>query len=252
MNHKIAIVTGASRGLGRNAALRLASRGVDIIITYHSKRDEAEKVVAEIEAAGAKAAALQLDVSQSKSFTQFAVGVKAILQSKWQRNNFDYLVNNAGTGINIPFIETSEEQFDQMMNVHLKGVYFLTQKLVGLMADGGSILNISSGLARFSFPGYSAYAVMKGAVEVLSRYLAKELGARGIRVNTLAPGAIATDFGGGAVRDNQELNQHIASLTALGRVGLPDDIGGVIASMLSDDNRWVNGQRIEAAGGIFL
>ena len=252
MNHKIAIVTGGSRGLGKNTALRLASKGVDVIITYHSKREEADKVVAEIEAVGAKGVALQLDVSQSKTFVEFAVNVKAILQSKWQRDSFDYLVNNAGTGINTPFLETSEEQFDQMVNIHLKGVYFLTQKLVGLMADGGSIVNISSGLTRFSFPGYSAYAIMKGAIETLSKYLATELGARGINVNTVAPGAIETDFGGGAVRDNKELNDHIASLTALGRVGIPDDIGGVIASILSDDNRWVNGQRIEASGGMMI
>lgn len=252
MTQKIAIVTGSSRGLGKNTALRLASKGVDVIITYHSQAAEAEKVVAEIEAAGVKAAALQLDVSQSKTFAQFAADVKALLQSKWQRDSFDYLVNNAGTGINTPFLETSEEQFDSMVNIHLKGVYFLTQKLAGLLANGGSIVNISSGLTRFSFPGYSSYASMKGAVEVLSRYLAKELGARGINVNTVAPGAIETDFGGGAVRDNSQLNQHIASLTALGRVGLPDDIGGVIASILSDDNRWVNGQRIEASGGMML
>ncbi len=252
MNRKIAILTGASRGLGKNAALHLAKKGVDLIITYHSQADEAEKVVAEIEALGAKAAALKLDVSQSHTFAAFAEQVQSVLQSKWQRTGFDYLVNNAGTGINVPFMETSEAQFDQMMNIHLKGVYFLTQKLVGLMESGGSIVNISSGLARFTFPGYSAYAIMKGAIETLSRYLAKEFCVRGIRVNTIAPGAIETDFGGGAVRDNKELNQHIASLTALGRVGVPDDIGGVIASILSEDTRWVNGQRIEAAGGIFL
>jgi NAD(P)-dependent dehydrogenase (short-subunit alcohol dehydrogenase family) len=254
MSNKIAIVTGGSRGLGKNAALRLASKGVSVILTYRSQRNEAESVVAEIEAlgTGVKAAALQLDVAESKSFVQFATDVKIILQSKWQRSNFDYLVNNAGVGVNTPFLQTSEEQFDQMVNIHLKGVYFLTQKLVPLMADGGSIVNISSGLTRFSFPGYSAYAIMKGAIEVLSKYLAKELGARGINVNTVAPGAIETDFGGGAVRDNRELNQHIASLTALGRVGVPDDIGGVIASVLSDDNRWVNGQRIEASGGMSL
>ncbi|RYY76656.1 MAG: SDR family oxidoreductase [Gammaproteobacteria bacterium] len=252
MTHKIALVTGGSRGLGKNTALRLAGKGVDVIITYHSQREEADKVVAEIEATGAKAAALQLDVSQSKTFVEFAANVKAILQSKWQRDSFDYLVNNAGTGINTPFLETSEEEFDLMVNIHLKGVYFLTQKLAGLIANGGSIVNISSGLTRFSFPGYSAYASMKGAIEVLSKYLAKELGARGINVNTVAPGAIETDFGGGAVRDNKELNDHIASLTALGRVGVPDDIGGVIASILSDDNRWVNGQRIEASGGMMI
>lgn len=252
MTQKIALVTGGSRGLGKNTALRLASKGVDIIITYHSQRQEAEKVVADIEAAGARAVALQLDVGQSKTFTQFAVDLKAVLYSGWQRDSFDYLVNNAGTGINTPFLETNEEQFDLMVNIHLKGVYFLTQKLTGLLADGGSIVNISSGLTRFSFPGYSAYAIMKGAVEVLGRYLAKELGPRGITVNTVAPGAIETDFGGGVVRDNKQLNEHIASLTALGRVGMPDDIGGVIASILSDDNRWVNGQRIEASGGIML
>lgn len=252
MNRKIAVVTGASRGLGKSAALHLAAKGVDLIITYHSKREEADKVVADIAVQGAKAVALQLDVSRSDSFAQFAAEVKTALQTHWQRDTFDYLVNNAGTGINIPFTETSEQQFDQMMNMHLKGVYFLTQKLAGLIAEGGSILNISSGLTRFCFPGYSAYAIMKGAVEVLSRYLAKELGARGIRVNTLAPGAIETDFGGGSVRDNRELNQHIASLTALGRVGLPDDIGGAIAAILSEDNRWVNGQRIEVSGGILL
>jgi NAD(P)-dependent dehydrogenase (short-subunit alcohol dehydrogenase family) len=252
MTQKIALVTGGSRGLGKNAALKLASKGVGLIITYQSQQLEAAKVVAEIEAAGGKAVALQLDVGQSKSFTQFAADVKAVLQSKWQRDSFDYLVNNAGTGSTTPFLETSEEQFDLMVNIHLKGVYFLTQKLAGLIADGGSIVNISSGLTRFSFPGYSAYAIMKGAVEVLSKYLAKELGSRGINVNTVAPGAIETDFGGGAVRDNKELNNHIASLTALGRVGLPDDIGGVIASVLSDDNRWVNGQRIEASGGMMI
>ena len=252
MTQKIALVTGGSRGLGKNTALRLASRGVDVIITYHSQHEEADRVVGEIEAMGTKAVALQLDVGQSNTLVKFAADVKAILQSKWQRNSFDYLVNNAGTGINTPFLETSEEQFDLMVNIHLKGVYFLTQKLAGLIADGGSIVNISSGLTRFSFPGYSAYAIMKGAVEILSRYLAKELGARGINVNTVAPGAIETDFGGGVVRDNKELNDHIASLTALGRVGVPDDIGGVIASVLSDDNCWVNGQRIEASGGMMI
>lgn len=252
MTNKIAIVTGGSRGLGKNAALHLARKGVDVILTYRSQQKEAESVVAEIEATGAKAVALQLDVAESKSFAQFATDVKILLQSKWKRDSFDYLVNNAGVGVNAPFLETSEEQFDQMVNIHLKGVYFLTQKLVLLMANGGSIVNISSGLTRFSFPGYSAYAIMKGAVEVLSKYLAKELGTRGINVNTVAPGAIETDFGGGVVRDNSELNKHIASLTALGRVGLPDDIGGVIASVLSDDNRWVNGQRIEASGGMNL
>ncbi len=252
MGNKIAIVTGGSSGLGRNAALRLASKGVDVIITYNHQEKDAESVVNEIEAKGGKAAALRLDVARTTAFAQFATAVKTLLQTKWQRESFDYLVNNAGTGINTPFMETTEEQFDQMANIHLKGVYFLTQHLAPLMANGGSIVNISSGLTRFCFPGYSAYAIMKGAIELFSRYLAQELGSRGIRVNTVAPGAIETDFGGGVVRDNQELNKHIASLTALGRVGVPDDIGGVIASILAEDNRWGNGQRLEASGGIHL
>lgn len=252
MANKIAIITGASRGLGKNTALHLANKGVDVIFTYRSQREEADKVVAEIEATGAKATALQLDVADSKSFTNFVNDVKIILQTKWQRENFDYLVNNAGIGMNAPFAQTSEEQFDQLMNVHFKGVFFLTQKLLPLIIDGGRIVNISTGLTRFSFPGYSAYASMKGAIEVLSKYLAKELGARGIAVNVVAPGAIETDFGGGLVRDNSDLNKHIALVTALGRAGVPDDIGGVIASLLSDDNRWVNAQRIEASGGMNL
>ncbi len=249
---KIAIVTGGSRGLGRDMALQLAAKERDVILTYHSKSDEAQSVIAQIEAMGRKAVALQLDVSQSGNFEAFAEQVKAALQMTWERDSFDFLVNNAGTGFYAPFIETTEEQFDQMVNVHFKSVFFLTQKLLPLMNDGGRIINISSGLARFSYPGSSAYASMKGAVETLSRYMARELGARGIAVNVVAPGAIATDFGGGHVRDNPELNQQIASQTALGRVGLPEDIGGVVASLLSDEMGWVNGQRIEVAGGIHL
>ena len=252
MTNKIAIVTGGSRGLGKNAALKLASKGVDFIITYRTQKGEADAVVAEAESLGVKAAAVQLDVAESKTFAAFAETVKNLLNSKWQRNNFDFLVNNAGIGINTPFAQTTEEQFDQLVNIHFKGVFFLTQTLLPLIADGGRILNISTGLTRFCFPGYGAYAAMKGAIEVLSKYLAKELGARGIAVNVVAPGAIETDFGGGAVRDNEQLNSHIASFTALGRVGVPDDIGGVIASLLSDDNRWVNAQRIEASGGMML
>ena len=252
MNEKIAIVTGASRGLGRNTALKLAARGVDVIVTYRNDRAEAEAVVAEIERLGARGAALQLDVSQRGAGTAFSEQVKAVLQSRWQRPHFDFLVNNAGIGIHASFAETTEEQFDQLMNIHVKGVFFLTQALLPLIADGGRIVNVSTGLTRFAIPGYAAYAAMKGAVEVLTRYLAKELGARGIAVNVVAPGAIETDFGGGAVRDNRELNAYLAAQTALGRVGVPDDIGGVIASLLSDDNRWVNAQRIEASGGMFL
>lgn len=249
---KIAIVTGGSRGLGRDMALQLAARERDIILTYHSRADEARAVVAQIEGMGRKAVALQLDVSQSHTFDAFAGQVKEALQTTWQRDTFDFLVNNAGVGFYAPFAETTEEQFDQMVDIHFKSVFFLTQKLLPLMADGGRIINISSGLARFSYPGSSTYASMKGAVEVLSRYMAKELGPRGIAVNVVAPGAIETDFGGGHVRDNKELNQQISSATVLGRVGQPDDIGGVVASLLSDEMRWVNGQRIEVAGGIHL
>jgi NAD(P)-dependent dehydrogenase (short-subunit alcohol dehydrogenase family) len=250
-NRKIAFVTGGSRGLGRNTALHLARKGVDVILTYRSQRAEAESAVAEIVALGGRAIALQLDVAESRSFSAFAGEVKTALATHWQRERFDYLVNNAGIGIHASFAETTEAQFDELVNIHLKGPFFLTQSLLPLIADGGRIVNISSGLARFALPGY-AYGAMKGAIEVLTRYQAKELGARGIAVNVVAPGAIETDFGGGAVRDNAQLNAFVASQTALGRVGLPDDIGGVIASLLSEDNRWINGQRIEASGGMFL
>ena len=252
MTNKIAIITGGSRGLGKNTALKLASQGVDLIITYRSQKAEADAVVAQAQALGVQAAAVQLDVAESKTFAAFASTVKDLLDRKWQRTNFDFLVNNAGIGINVPFAQTTEEQFDQLVNIQFKGVFFLTQTLLPLIADGGRIINISTGLTRFSFPGYAAYASMKGAIEVLSKYLAKELGARGIAVNVVAPGAIETDFGGGVVRDNEQLNNHIASVTALGRVGVPDDIGGVIASLLSEDNRWVNAQRIEVSGGMML
>lgn len=209
-------------------------------------------MVKQIEKSGHKACALQLDIANSKSFAAFAQQVKNILKEKWHSDSFDFLVNNAGTGVHASFAETTAEQFDQVMNIHLKGVFFLTQKLLPLMADNGRIINISSGLTRFALPGYAAYASAKGAVETLTNYLAKELGARGIAVNVVAPGAIETDFGGGAVRDNQQINSFVASQTALGRVGLPDDIGGVISSLLSDDNRWVNAQRIEVSGGMFI
>lgn len=252
MSNKIAIITGGSRGLGKNAALALAKKGVDVILTYHSKEAEAASVVAAIEQTGARAVALQLDAGNSASFDTFAAQVKKVLQQKWERQTFDYLVNNAGIGIHAGFADTTEAQFDQLMNIHFKGTFFLTQKLLPLIADHGRIINLSSGLTRFSYPGYAAYASMKGAVEVLTRYLAKELGPRGIAVNTVAPGAIETDFGGGAVRDNAQLNQMIASQTALGRVGVADDIGGMIASLLSEDNRWINAQRIEASGGMML
>jgi NAD(P)-dependent dehydrogenase (short-subunit alcohol dehydrogenase family) len=251
-NRKIAVVTGGSRGLGRNTALHLARRGVDVILTYRSQRTEAEQVVAEIAALGGSAVALQLDVAESGTFDSFVETLKGVLSEHWQRKTFDSLVNNAGIGIHAAFADTTEEQFDELVRIQLKGPFFLTQKLLPLIADNGRIVNLSSGLTRFSLPGYAAYAAMKGAMEVLTRYQAKELGARGIAVNIVAPGAIETDFGGGTVRDNAQVNAFIASQTALGRVGLPDDIGGMVASLLSDDNRWVNGQRIEASGGMFL
>ena len=249
---KIALVTGGSRGLGKNAAMALASTGRDVIITYHSRHDEAEKVVAEIKSLGRRAAALQLDVSNTAGFDGFFEKVKQTLTTDFGRGTFDFLINNAGTGMYVPFAETTEAQFDQMVNIHLKSTYFLTQKALPLLQDGGGVVNLSSGLARFSFVGSSAYATMKGGIEIMTRYMAKELGGRGIRANVVAPGAIEKDFRGGRVRDNKEINDHIASLTALGRVGLPDDIGGVVAFRCSDEARWVNGQRIEVSGGIFL
>ena len=248
---KTAIITGGSRGLGRDMALQIAGRGTDVILTYLSKKDEADAVVSQIEAMGQKAVALQLDSGQVSSFDAFAGEVRSAL-SAMGREKFDYLVNNAGVGLYEPFATTSEEGFDSMVNIHFKGVFFLTQKLLPLISDGGRIVNISSGLARFSYDNYSAYGACKGAVETLTRYLAKELGPRGIAVNVVAPGAIETDFGGGAVRDNPDFNKAIASATALGRVGKPEDIGGVVASLLSEEMRWVNGQRIEVTGGILL
>lgn len=248
----IAIITGGSRGLGRSMALQLAERGVDVIVTYRNRSDEAQSVVAEIERRGRTAAALQLDVANAASFEDFAASVKTLLSERFGRADFDYLVNNAGLGFHATFMETSEAQFDELMNVLLKVPFLLTQKLLPLMKDGGRILNVSSGLARFTLPGYAAYATMKGGIEVLTRYLAKELGPRRIAVNVLAPGAIETDFGGGAVRDNAELKAFVASITALGRAGLPEDIGAAAAALLSGDMGWINGQRIEASGGMFL
>lgn len=248
----LALITGGSRGLGRHTALALAARGIDVILTYQSRAEEAQAVCREIEAQGRRAHALQLDVGASAGFPAFAEEVRASLQRDFGRATFTHLINNAGIGIRESFAETSEETFDRLMNIHLKGTFFLTQALLPLLADGGSIVNLSSGLARFTMPGYAAYAAMKGGIEVLTRYMAAELGARGIRVNTVAPGAIETDFGGGAVRDMPELNKMIAGATALGRVGLPDDIGHMIAAFVADDFRWVNGQRIEVSGGVNL
>ena len=250
---KIALVTGGSRGLGRSAVLKLAERGVDVILTYKSNETEAHAAARQVEALGRRAVALQLDAGDSRTFAPFAERVKAALVATWQRPDFDYLVNNAGMGGDHATVaETTEAQFDLLFNVHLKGTFFLTQKLLPLIKDGGRILNTSSGLARFALPGYAAYAVMKGGIEVLTRYLAKELGARGISVNTVAPGAIATDFGGGRVRDNAQLNAFVASQTALGRTGLPDDVGNAVAALLTDPSGWINAQRIEVSGGMFI
>ena len=246
---KIAIVTGASRGLGRNTALSIARHGSDAIITYQSREDDAQAVVEEIESLDCRAVAMQLDVSHVAGFPLFAERVRAVLHETWQRDTFDHLVNNAGHGEMAAIEDTTEAQFDKLVNVHFKGVFFLTQALLPLIADGGRIVNLSSGLTRISFPGFSAYAAAKGAVEVLSVYMAKELGKRGIGVNTVAPGAIETDFLGGAVRDMPDLNKTFADMTALGRVGVPDDIGPMIASLLTGDNRWINAQRIEVSGG---
>ncbi|MFY9790902.1 MAG: SDR family oxidoreductase [Candidatus Sulfotelmatobacter sp.] len=251
MTDKIAIITGGSRGLGRNTAINLALRGVDIVFTYRANEKEAESLIREIEAMGRKAAAFRLDTGDTRGFDAFVAEVRKTLQS-WGRDRFDYLVNNAGNSQHINFDKVTEADFDAVVNVHFKGVFFLTQKLLPLINDGGRIVNISSGLARFSLPGSSVYAAAKGAVEVLTRYLAKELGPRGITANVVAPGAIQTDFSGGMVRDNPEVNKTVANMTALGRAGVPDDIGPMIAALLSDENRWINGQRIEVSGGMAL
>lgn len=248
---KIAIVTGGSRGLGRSTVLALAERGVDTVFTYHSNRDEAEKVVSSVGETGRRAVALQLDTGDTAAFDGFLHRLRPALADLGP-GRFDYLVNNAGTSHHAPIETTTEDDFDALYRVHLKGVFFLTQKLLPLLNDGGRIVNLSSGLARFAFPGSASYASMKGAVEVLTRYLAKELGPRGITANVVAPGAIATDFSGGMVRDNPEVNQQIAGVTALGRVGQPNDIGPMIASLLSADNGWVNAQRIEVSGGTLI
>ena len=250
--NKIALVTGGSRGLGRNMAISLAKKGIDVVFTYNSNKQKAEEVVAEIQSLGQKAMAFQLDTSNVKAFDEFFKQLTASLKELTGSTNFDFLINNAGTALYAPFAETTEAQFDDVMNIHYKGVFFLTQKALPFINNGGRIINISSGLARFSFPGSSAYGSMKGAVEVLTRYLAKELGSRGIAANIVAPGAIETDFGNGHVRDNKDVNENIAGMTALGRVGLPDDIGGVVAFLCTEDARWINGQRIEVSGGVNL
>ena len=249
---KIALVTGGSRGLGRDMAINIAKKDIDIVITYHSNKTAAEEVVEEVAKTGSKAFALQLDTRDVSSFDTFYTQLGDLLESEYGSKHFDFLVNNAGTGIYKPFEETTEADFDEMMTIHLKGVYFLTQKALPFLNDGGGIINISSGLARFTFPGSSAYAAMKGGVEVFTKYLAKELGPRGIRANVVAPGAVATDFGGGRNRDSEERRKIISNVTALGRVGEAEDIGSVVAFLCTHDAHWLTAQRIEASGGTMI
>ncbi|AIA72036.1 probable short chain dehydrogenase [Pectobacterium atrosepticum SCRI1043] len=246
---KITLVTGANRGLGRNTALSIAERGGDVIVTYRGNTEQAKEVVDEIQSLGRKAVAVQLDVGNSASFPTFTKSLRPLLSEIWDRDTFDHLVNNAGHGEFSMITDTTEAQFDGLFDVHVKGMFFLVQTLLPLLADGGRIINFSSGLTRVSYPGFSAYSAAKAAVEMLSVYMARELGPRGITVNTVAPGAIETDFGGGLVRDNADVNAQFATMTALGRVGVPDDIGPMIASLLREDNRWVTAQRIEVSGG---
>jgi len=250
--NKIALITGGSRGLGKDMALRIAEKGLDVIITYNSQAQDAENVVSQIEQTGQKAAALQFNVGDIASFDTFIAKLKEVLNAKFGTDHIDYLVNNAGVGAYVPFDKVTEETFDDLLNIHFKGVYFLTQKLLTVLNDGGGIVNVSSGLTRVSVPASSAYAAMKGAVEVLTRYLAKELGARGIKANTVAPGAIMTDFGGGMLRSDPERQKMVSNFTALGRPGVAEDIGGVVAFLCTEDARWVNGQRIEASGGMMI
>ncbi len=249
---KIALVTGGSRGLGEDMAINLAKKGLDVVLTYRSNKEEGDNTVKEIENLGQKAYALQLDVADTNSFDAFVNDVKKVVGSHFGADSIDFLINNAGIGINAPITETTEEQFDTLVDIHFKGAFFLTQKLLPLMADGGGIVNVSSGLARFSFPGYSVYGSLKAAMEALTRYQAKELGVRKIRSNVVAPGAIETDFGGGTNKNDEDKRVVIANFTALGRVGIPSDIGGVVAFLCTEDAKWVNAQRIEVSGGMMI
>jgi NAD(P)-dependent dehydrogenase (short-subunit alcohol dehydrogenase family) len=252
MNTKIALVTGGSRGLGKNMALRLAESGHDIILTYQTQKDAASAVVKSIEAIGQQAIALPLDVNDISSLDGFVTEVVAVLNQKWHRDSFDFLINNAGIGATIPFMEATEADFDRLLNIHFKGVYFLTQKALPFIHDGGRIVNLSSGTTRFCNPGYSIYASMKGAVETFTKYLAKEVGPRGITANIIAPGPIETDFNNATIRNNPAIKDRLAGMTALGRVGEAEDIGGIVAFLCSKDGYWITGQRIEASGGISL
>ncbi|WP_026994902.1 SDR family NAD(P)-dependent oxidoreductase [Flectobacillus major] len=250
--NKIVLLTGGSRGLGKESALQLAKSGFDVIITFQNNQADAENVVNEIKALGRKSSSLQLDLGNVASFDGFVSALKDILDKGFGTTKIDSLVNNAGTGYYASIEDTTEAGFDEMATTHLKAPFFLTQKLLPFINEGGSIVNTSSGLARFSYPNYAAYAIMKAGIDSLTRYQALEFGAKKIRVNSIAPGAIATDFGGGAVRDNQALNDMIAGNTALGRVGLPDDIGSVIVFLCSEESKWINAQRIEVSGGIHI
>ncbi len=252
MKTKIALITGGSRGLGKNMALHLAENGHDVIITYHTNKEAAFEVVATIEKLGLKAAALQLNVNQISSLNQFIVDVTTVLKEKWHTATFDFLINNAGVGATIPYLDATEADFDRLMNIHFKSVYFLTQKALPIMNDNGRIINISSGTTRFCNPGYSIYASMKGAIETFTRYVAKEVGPRGITANVIAPGPIETDFNNAAIRSNSQLKERLSTMTALGRVGEANDIGGIVAFLCSNEGYWINGQRIEASGGISL
>lgn len=250
MKTKIAVVTGGSRGLGRDMAISLSKKGIDVVLTYNVNKEEAEKVVGEIEALGQKAVALQFDVSDIQSLDNFIVRLSFALKEVWDTNKFDFLVNNAGIGATVPIMEVTEELFDHMLNIHFKGVYFLTQKTMPFLNNNGAVVFVSTGLTRFSLPGYSVYASFKGAVEVLTKYVAKEFGSLGIRANIVAPGPIETDFNNAALRSNPQVKSFIASQTPLGRVGMADDIGSVVAFLCTDDAKWINGQRIEVSGGI--
>lgn len=247
---KIALVTGGSRGLGKDMALNIAKKGIDVIITYRNNEQSAQQVVGEIERQGQKGAALFLNMSDFNSLDKFVSGLKEMLQQKWNTNNFDFLINNAGMGATVPFDQVTEELFTDFLNVHFKSIYFLTQKCVPFMNSGGRIINISTGTTRFSNPGYSVYASMKGAIEVFTKYLAKELGAKGIGANVVAPGPVETDFNNAAIRSNPQMKERLSSLSPLGRVGNAEDIGPVVAFLCTEDARWVNGQRIEVSGGI--
>jgi len=252
MNKRIAVITGGNRGLGKSTVLCLAKQSIDCIFTYRSHEKEAKEVVKQVQDLGSKAVALQLDVSDMLGFEDFAQQLQNVLQTHWQQSEFDYLINNAGVGLTSSFADTSESTFDTLININLRGVFFVTQTLLPFIKNGGRIINLSSGLTRFSLPGHITYAMTKGAIEVMTRYLAQELAPKNITVNVVAPGAIETDFGNGVVRDNDEVNAFITSQTAMGRVGVTDDIGPMIANLLADENRWMTGQRLEVSGGMYI